>query len=60
MLFDLLKAFDKTETSHKSDIFSPKEPIFVHDRATCSELGKPQKNAILSVGRNYFLLWKMV
>ena len=28
LLFDLLKAFDQTKSSYKSDAFSPKRPIF--------------------------------
>ena len=38
LLSDLLKAFDKIESSHKSHIFYPKGPIFLHACATCSQL----------------------
>ena len=38
LLSDLLKAFDEIESSHKSDIISPKRPIFIHVRATYSGL----------------------
>ena len=38
LLFDLCKAFDQKESSHKSYIFSPKSPIFLHACAACSEL----------------------
>ena len=36
-LFDLIKAFDEIECSHKSDSFSG-GPIFLQACATCSEL----------------------
>ena len=38
MFFDLLKAFDNIDSSHKSDIFALKKPILLHACATCSEL----------------------
>ena len=38
LLFDLLKAFDQIESIHKSDLFYPKIPTFLHACATCSEL----------------------
>ena len=37
-LFDLFMAFDKIESGHKSDVFSPKRPVFLHACATYSEL----------------------
>ena len=37
LLFDLFKAFDLIESSHKLDYFSsPKRPIFLHAYATSS------------------------
>ena len=38
LLFDLFKAFDYIESSHKSDVFSPKIHIFLHACVTSSEL----------------------
>ena len=38
LLFNLFKAFFWNEISHKSDVFSPKRPIFLHACAVCSEL----------------------
>ena len=38
LFFNLLKAFDLFQSSHKSDIFYLKRPIFLHACATCSEL----------------------
>ena len=35
---DLFKAFDEIECCHKSEVFSPKRPIFLHACATRSEL----------------------
>ena len=38
MAFDLFRAFDWIESSHKSDVFSPKRAILLYACATCSEL----------------------
>ena len=38
MLFDLFKAFDKIESSHKSFFFSEKTYNYLHACATCSDL----------------------
>ena len=38
LLFDLFKAIDQIESSHKSEVFSLKRLIFLHACATCSEL----------------------
>ena len=38
LIFDLFHAFDYIGRSHKSDYFSPKRLIFLHLRATNSEL----------------------
>ena len=37
LFFDLYKAFDKFERSHKSEIFYQKSPIILQTCATCSE-----------------------
>ena len=37
LLFNLVKAFDEIQSSHKSDRFYTKGPIFPHACATCSE-----------------------
>ena len=38
MLFDLFKAFDQIQSSHKSDIFYSKKTNFISSRATCCRL----------------------
>ena len=38
MLFDLFKAFDKIESSHKSDFLPRKDQFFSNACATCPEL----------------------
>ena len=38
VLFDLYKAIDDIESTHKSYLFLPERPIFLHACAICSEL----------------------
>ena len=38
MLYDLFKAFDQIESSHKSEFFSPKRLMFLNAFETFSEL----------------------
>ena len=38
LFYYLFKAFDKFGSSHKSDNFYLKRPIFLYECATCSEL----------------------
>ena len=46
LCFDLFKAFDYFESSHKLDLVSPKLPIFLHACATCS--GVPSNISTMS------------
>ena len=38
LYFDMFKAIDQIESSHESDSFFSKRPVFLHARATCCEL----------------------
>ena len=53
LLFDLCKSFDKFESSHKSDIFYPKRPIFLHACATGSEL--TSNIIIMIISKNHWV-----
>ena len=49
-LFDLFKAFDWIENSHKSDLFSPKRPIFLN---VCAMLHELPSNISTPWGKSY-------